>query len=186
MVGVLAALHVSAGEDVPWGMMGVLIYIAAYLLMNLGVFAIVVAVGKRLGSDLITDYTGLMKRSPFFASALAVFFASLAGVPPTAGFLGKFFIFGGAIKVGILGSPELVALAVIGVVNSVISVYYYFNVVRLMFFAEPGYKAEVRGSRAVNTVVAVLLALTLLMIVFAKPVSDLASKSVYASSAQVR
>ena len=105
--------------------------------MNLGAFAVVVAVGKRLGSDAIESYAGLMKRSPFYAAALTVFLASLAGIPPTAGFLGKFFVFGSAIKIGVLGHPELIVLAALGVANSVISVYYYFNVVRLMFFATP-------------------------------------------------
>ena len=200
MVGVLAAMHIFTRANVsgtvradtlgtggvPWGMQGVLIYIAAYLLMNLGTFAIVVAVGRRIGSDKIDDYVGLMKRSPFYAAALTVFFASLAGVPPTAGFLGKFFIFGGAIKIGVGGSPELVVLAIMGVVNSVISVYYYFNVVRLMFFAEPVSEQEIRGSFAMNAVTAVMLVLTLALVVFAKPVSDLASRAVYTSAGYLR
>jgi NADH:ubiquinone oxidoreductase subunit 2 (subunit N) len=114
------------------------------------------------------------------ATALTVFLASLAGLPPTAGFLGKFFVFGSAIKVGVSGSPELITLAAAGVVNSVISVYYYFNVVRLMFFVAPASEKEIRGSFAMNTTVAIILFLTLAMIVFAKPFSDLTSAAVYA------
>ncbi|MEN6583956.1 MAG: NADH-quinone oxidoreductase subunit N [Armatimonadota bacterium] len=200
MVGVLTAMHVFTRSGIlmgapdasvranisdkllPWDIQGVLIYLLAYLFMNLGAFAVVIAVGNRLGSDSIDNYAGLMKRSPFYASALAVFLVSLAGIPPTAGFLGKFFIFGGAIKIGILGSPELVVLAAIGVVNSIISAYYYLNVVRLMFFTEGECKPSIVGSAAANVAITISLVLTLGLIVFAKPVSDLTAKAVYTSS----
>lgn len=201
MVGVLAEMHVFTRQSVepgaavrasvagmdglPWGLQGVIVFVTAYLLMNLGAFAVVVAVGKRLGSDAIESYSGLVKRSPFYAAALTVFLASLAGIPPTAGFLGKFLVFGNAINMGVLGHPELIVLAALGVVNSVISVYYYFNVVRLMFFVSlspsPTDEGKVmRGSAAVNLAIVVTLALTLGLIVLAKPVSDLASNAVYA------
>ena len=199
MVGVLAEMHlfaaplrqaqgaqgamvrasVPATDSLPWGLQGVLIFMAAYLLMNLGAFAVVVAVGKRQQSDNIECYTGLMRRAPFYACALTVFFASLAGIPPTAGFLGKFFVFGSAIKVGVAGHPELIILAALGVVNSVISVYYYFNVVRLMFFAPGESKPAIRGTLAVNTAIVVTLALTLGLFLLASPVSRIASDAVY-------
>ena len=105
--------------------------------------------------------------------------ASLAGVPFTAGFLGKFFVFGSAIKIGVLGHPELIVLAGLGVVNSVISVYYYFNVVGLMFFTPGESKPAIQGTVAVNTAVVVTLVLTLALLVFAKPVSEIASSAVY-------
>ncbi len=203
MVGVLAEMHVFLrgnmdgggavraifGGSLPWGLQGVIVFLTAYLLMNLGAFAVVVAVGKRLGSDAIQSYAGLMKRSPLYAAALTVFFASLAGIPPTAGFLGKFLVFGSAVKVGILGHWELIILAALGVVNSVISVYYYFNVVRLMFFAPPSPAVlpesegkQLRGSLAVTSAIVATLILTLGLIVLAKPVSDLASKAVYSQA----
>lgn len=169
----------GAGQGIPWDMQGVLIYVLAYLFMNLGAFAVVIAVGRQLGDDRIESYSGLMKRSPLYACALAVFLVSLAGVPPTAGFLGKLLIFGGAVRVGLAGHPELVVLAVLGVVNSVISAFYYLNVVRLMFFAPSDSKLEVRGGLAVNTAVVVALVVTLGLIAAAKPVSDLASGAVY-------
>ncbi|NLN78976.1 MAG: NADH-quinone oxidoreductase subunit N, partial [Armatimonadetes bacterium] len=159
----------------------VLIFLVAYLLMNLGAFAVIVAVGKRIGSDNIEDYRGLMKRAPLYAGALVVFFASLAGIPPTAGFMGKLFVFGAAVKVGLMGHPELIVLAVLGVVNSVISVYYYFNVVRLMFFAPAAVDHKIRGTVAINTAVVATLALTLAFLIFAKPVSSVASHAVYIS-----
>lgn len=196
MIGVLAEMHiftrantsdamvranVSGAEGLPWGIQGVLIFLVAYLLMNLGAFAVIVAVGKRIGSDNIEDYRGLMKRAPLYAGALVVFFASLAGIPPTAGFMGKLFVFGAAVKVGLMGHPELIVLAVLGVVNSVISVYYYFNVVRLMFFAPAAVDHKIRGTVAINTAVVATLALTLAFLVFAKPVSSVASHAVYIS-----
>lgn len=193
MVGVLTAMHIFTrsgsafdtpsavvranifGQS-PMDIQGVLIYIMAYLFMNLGAFAVVIAVGKRLRSDAIESYAGLMKQAPFYASALAVFLVSLAGVPPTAGFLGKLFVFGSAINAG---KPELVVLAILGVVNSVISAYYYLNVVRLMFFMPAKEEIKVVGSTAINTAIVVTLILTLTLVVFAKPVSDITANAVY-------
>lgn len=193
MVGVLTAMHIFTrsgsalgtpsaavraniiGQS-PMDIQGVLIYIMAYLFMNLGAFAVVIAVGKRLKSDAIESYAGLMKQAPFYASALAVFLVSLAGVPPTAGFLGKFYVFGSAINAG---NPELVMLAILGVVNSVISAYYYLNVVRLMFFMPAKEEIKVAGSSAVNMAIVVTLILTLALAVFAQPVSEITADAVY-------
>ncbi|MEN6356642.1 MAG: NADH-quinone oxidoreductase subunit N [Armatimonadota bacterium] len=194
MVGVLAAMHTfnrggsalgvpnaSVRADViggsPMDIQGVLIYVMAYLFMNLGAFAVVVAVGKRLRSDAIESYAGLMKHAPFYASALAIFLVSLAGVPPTAGFLGKLFVFGSAINVG---SPEMIVLAILGVVNSVISAYYYLNVVRLMFFMPAKEEIKIVGGSAVNAAIVIMLILTLTLAIFAKPVSDITANAVYA------
>lgn len=186
MVGVLADMHAFSsdprpGEGAPWGIQGVLIYVIAYLLMNLGAFSIVVSVGKRLGSNDIQSYAGLIKRSPLYACALAVFLLSLAGIPPTAGFLGKFIVFGSAVRVGMEGHPELLILAALGVINSIISVYYYFNVVRLMFFSTSEAKNDVRGSLGVNTAIIFCLVFTLALIAFAKPVLEITSKAAYSS-----
>ncbi len=200
MIGVLAAVPLfSSGANslfgryptavvsadaglfgIPWEMQGVLIYVMAYLLMNLGAFAVVVAVGKKIGSDNIESYAGLMKHSPLYAAALGVFLISLAGIPPTAGFLGKLFIFGSAIRTG-AACAELLVLAVVGIVNSTISAYYYLNVVRYMFIVPAAEKHVVRGGLAVNMAIVVALVLTLGLLVFAKPVSDLAAQSLYRS-----
>ncbi|MCE5322987.1 NADH-quinone oxidoreductase subunit N [bacterium] len=196
MIGVLAAMHTfnrdgsalgvpnaSVRADVtggsPMDIQGVLIYIMAYLFMNLGAFAVVVAVGKRLKSDAIDSYAGLMRHAPFYATSLAIFLVSLAGVPPTAGFLGKLFVFGSAINVG---SPEMIVLAILGVVNSVISAYYYLNVVRLMFFMPAREEIKVVGGTAVNSAIVIMLILTLALAIFAKPASDITAKAVYANN----
>jgi len=200
MIGVLSAMHAFGGpgrlfaglwnvpsaavrtavpsaEFAPWDMQGVLIYMLAYLFMNLGAFSVVTAVGKRVGSDAIESYAGLMQRSPFYAASLTIFLISLAGVPPTAGFVGKLFIFGGAIRTG-AQHPELVVLAIVGVTNSIISAYYYLNVVRQMFFAPGADKPEIRGTASVTTAVAICLVATLALIVVVKPVAGLAAGAV--------
>jgi NADH-quinone oxidoreductase subunit N len=171
-----ASVRADVTGGSPMDIQGVLIYVMAYLFMNLGAFAVVVAVGKRIKSNAIESYAGLMKHAPFYASALTIFLVSLAGVPPTAGFLGKLFVFGSAIDVG---SPEMVALAVLGVVNSVISAFYYLNVVRLMFFMPAKEEIKVVGGSAVNTAIIIMLVLTLTLAVFARPVSDITADAVY-------
>ncbi len=168
----------TVGSGAMWGLPGVIIYVVAYLLMNLGAFAVVIAMGKRLGSDKISTYSGLMKRSPFYAISLAVFLISLSGIPPLAGFLGKFYIFGGAIRVGLNGYPELVALAVFGIINSVISVYYYLNIVRVMFFEKSSEESPVTAAPSVSWTVAALVFLTVALIVFFGPLSHVATEAV--------
>lgn len=198
MIGVLTAMHAFSefgrgrfgvptaavradivDGSVPWDMQGVLIYVLAYLFMNLGAFSVVIAVGKSLGSDSIEGYAGLTRRSPLLAASLTVFLVSLAGVPPTAGFLGKLFIFGGAISAGIALSPELAVLAVLGVVNSVISAYYYLNVVRLMFFAPGDSELPITAGAGLKAATVACLVVTLGLIVVASPLSGVTANAVY-------
>jgi NADH-quinone oxidoreductase subunit N len=110
-----------------FGAPGLLIYILAYTFTNLGAFFVAVAVGQRLGSDDIHDYAGLSQRAPGLAALMVLFMLSLTGIPPTAGFFGKFYIFGAAINNGLLW------LALVGLVNSVIALYYYVGVIRAMY-----------------------------------------------------
>ena len=110
----------------------VLYYLAAYLVMNLGAFAVAILVERNTGRELITDYGGLARSEPGLALAMTVFMLSLIGIPPTVGFMGKLLIFGAA-----LNSPPWGWLAVVGIINAALSVYYYLNVVREMYFG-PG------------------------------------------------
>ncbi len=114
------------------GTSAALFYLLAYALMTLGAFAIVIALGRK-GQELVNipDYAGLATRQPLLALLMAIFMFSLAGFPPTAGFVGKFYIFSAAVQVG------LVWLALVGVLNSVLSVYYYLRIVVLMYMREP-------------------------------------------------
>jgi len=124
----------SSATTVFTGMNGVMIYLFAYVFTNIGAFAVVTAFEQATGRTEIRDYAGLIRRSPWLAGLLFVFLISLAGIPPTGGFLGKFFIFGTAVQ------SQLWVVLAIAAVNSVIAAAYYLNVVRYMFFfpAEEG------------------------------------------------
>lgn len=119
----------SAGS---FNLAAVLYYAAAYLVMNLGAFAVAILLERNTGRELISDYGGLAKSQPGLALAMAIFLLSLIGIPPTCGFTGKLLVFGAA-----LNTPPWAWLAVVGILNAAISVYYYLNVVREMYFG-PG------------------------------------------------
>jgi NADH-quinone oxidoreductase subunit N len=144
----------------------VLFYLLTYLFANLGAFAIVIAVGNLLRSDEIEDYNGLNRRSPFMAFAMLVFLLSLAGVPPLAGFIGKLYIFVAAIKEG------LYTLIVVGLVNIVISMYYYLIVVKKMYINEPTDPSPLTISAPMRVVVYVGLAGTLILGIYPQPFID--------------
>ena len=125
---VLVALA-SASER---GVTAALFYLLVYTFMNLGAFAVVILAGRKGEENLdISGYAGLGFRHPALGLAMTLFMVSLAGLPPTAGFFGKFYIFGAAVEAG------LVSLAVIGVLNSLVSVYFYLSVVVSMYMRQP-------------------------------------------------
>jgi NADH-quinone oxidoreductase subunit N len=130
------------------GVTAMLIYLLIYSFMQLGAFAVIVLLHRKdiVGEDL-KDFSGLHFRSPFAAFAMLIFMLSLGGIPPTAGFMGKFWLFGAAIQSG------YVWLAVIGVLNSALSLYYYIRIVVFMYV-----KKETTGS---EPVMSPALALTL-------------------------
>jgi proton-translocating NADH-quinone oxidoreductase chain N len=115
------------------GMNGTLFYLFAYLFTNMAAFTAVIAVESATGTSEIAGYRGLIKRGPVVAVVLLVALISLAGIPGTGGFLGKFLVFGAAIQ---FNTPQTLTLAVVGIVFSVVSAFYYLNVVRLMLFEE--------------------------------------------------
>jgi NADH-quinone oxidoreductase subunit N len=133
------------------GLQAMLFYIVVYLIMNLGAFLVVVIVANATGKEDIEGYRGLAWRgSAVPAVCMAIFLFSLTGLPPFAGFVGKFFLFAAVIK------QEFYLLAVVAVINSVISLYYYARVVKVMFldFPEPA-----DGPVEMNAGAAVLLGL---------------------------
>lgn len=148
-------IAVAAGLGSADGVSSALFYMFAYLFTNLGAFAVVVALERKQNEGTqLDDYKGLAKRSPWLALAMAYFMLSLTGVPPTGGFSGKFFVFRAAIE------ADLLWLAIIGVVTSVISGYYYLRVVYLMYMHDgngevvvlPGINLAV-GITAVATII---------------------------------
>ena len=143
-----------------------LFYLVTYLFANLGAFAIVIAVSEAIGSEEIDDYSGLGRRSPFLAFSMLIFLLSLAGVPPLAGFIGKLYIFVAAIKEG------LYLLIAVGLINIVISMYYYLIVVKKMYVTEPHDRSPVKVSGPIKVVVYVCLIGTLAIGVYPQPVSD--------------
>lgn len=144
----------------------VLIYLFVYLFMNLGAFAVVNILSSRLGSDDIRSYAGLIRRAPSSAVAMVFFLLSLAGIPPTAGFLGKFYLFAAALQ---SGDTALFWLSVAAIINTVISVYYYMNVVRYMFFVEPADSAPIKGSLPIRLAVAFTFIMTIAVLVYPQP-----------------
>jgi NADH-quinone oxidoreductase subunit N len=125
------------------------LYILIYAIMNLGAFAVVIGLAREAPGALIADFAGLGRRAPALAVAMAMFLLSLAGIPPMAGFWAKFRIFQAAI------SADQAWLAVVMVVNSVVSLYYYVAIVRQMFFVEVAETRPVRVPVGVASVVAV-------------------------------
>jgi NADH-quinone oxidoreductase subunit N len=119
----IAALQARSSPGAP----AVAFYMVVYLFMNLGAFAVVMALDKALRTEDIEGYRGLGARSPLVASLMTVFLVALIGLPPTAGFVGKMQLFGSAIE------TNLVWLAVIAGINTAISVYYYARIIKVMW-----------------------------------------------------
>jgi NADH-quinone oxidoreductase subunit N len=123
---------VAAGNQA--GASAVLFYLFGYAFMNVGAFAVIIAVGRFGGTggggETLDDFAGLAARKPWLAATMALFMLSLAGMPPLAGFLGKLYVFSAAVE------ANLIWLAVIGVLNSVISAYYYLRVIVVMYMVE--------------------------------------------------
>ena len=140
------------------GIRGVLIYMGIYIFMNIGAFACILCMrrGNRMVED-ISDLAGLSKSQPLLAMAFTIFMFSMAGIPPLAGFFGKLYIFLAAIE------AHLYALAIIGVLSSVIGSFYYLRIIKIAYFDEPG---EPFDHPVPTTIVAVLSGTAALMVFF--------------------
>ena len=116
------------------GVQSILVYLIVYVLMNVGAFLVVIAVARVTGGEQISDFRGLGSRAPIAALALTIFLFSLTGIPPFAGFAGKYLIFAAVVQ---RGGFWYVLLAVIGVLNSAVSLFYYARIIKAMFLEEP-------------------------------------------------
>jgi NADH-quinone oxidoreductase subunit N len=137
-IGHMGFALVGLAAGTPEGVQGVLIYIAIYVSMTLGTFAVVLSMRRSTGMvESIDQFAGLSRTNPTAAFFLAMLLFSMAGIPPLAGFFAKFYVFIAAIKAG------LYILAVIGVVTSVVGAYYYLAIIKTMYFddAVEGYYA---------------------------------------------
>jgi len=142
MVG-LATMGLSPAKDV-LGQSGILFFLASYALTNLGAFTAIIAISNKLDSDLVDDYSGMIKRAPLLTLGLTLCLISLIGMPPAAGFMAKFYIFSSAVQ------HNLLWLVIIAVINSVISAYYYLRIVKVMWLGEPASQEKVPSSGALR------------------------------------
>jgi NADH-quinone oxidoreductase subunit N len=165
LVGMTAANSLSGGA--------ILYYLLGYAFTNLGAFAVVVALGRRgAPHEQISDYRGLATRQPALAAAMALFMLSLTGVPPLAGFVGKFYLFGAALSQGLVG------LVIIAVLNSAMSAYYYIAVIVAMYMEEGGAEiVPMRKRPALIATVAIALAGVLAVGIYPQPYIAAASNA---------
>jgi NADH-quinone oxidoreductase subunit N len=164
-------IGVIAGTEI--GLASILVYAMAYVFMNVGAFALVVLLCRRgERGDTIAEFTGLARISPVASASLVIFFLSLTGIPPTAGFVGKFYLFAAAIQAGYIG------LAVVGVVSSAISLYYYFSVVMQMYMQEPPKEHGLSPTPGLAAALILMVAGTLVFGIFPGPLINAAQAAV--------
>jgi NADH-quinone oxidoreductase subunit N len=129
----------------------------SYTFTNLGAFIAIIAISNKLNSDQIEDYTGMSKRAPLLAIALTLCLVSLTGLPPTAGLIAKIYIFNGAVNHGLLW------LVIIAVINSVISAFYYFRIVKVMWMGAPASEEKVPSTWALRVALSLCCLFVLLL-----------------------
>ncbi|MDQ6800203.1 MAG: NADH-quinone oxidoreductase subunit N [Acidobacteriota bacterium] len=153
------------------GLRGVLIYTLVYVFANLGIWATVLMLRRHTyAGERVDDFDGLHKRAPFWAFAMVIFLLSLGGIPPTAGFIGKYFLFAAAVQSGFGW------LAIIAVLMSAVSMFFYFRIVVAMYLKE-GREAEVAITPNLKLVAGVSLAVTLLFGILPAPLINQATRS---------
>ncbi len=158
---------IAGGRD---GLTSMMVYLFIYGLMNLGAFSIVIALrSEGVVGENLDDFQGLAKLHPMMSALMLVFMFSLAGIPPTAGFVAKFSVFMAVIRAG------YTPLALIGVVFSVVSAFFYLRVVVLMYMKEPRLEVPVSTSLPLKIVLATTAAAIVLLGVYPAPLLDLAT-----------
>jgi NADH-quinone oxidoreductase subunit N len=147
MVGLAALGNAPELSSVAIG--SIIFYLIAFGVSDLAAFITVIAISNKLKSDNFADYAGLIRTSPFMAGMLTLALLSLIGFPPTAGFMAKFYIFAAGVQ------ADLLWLVVLAAVNTVISAYYYFGVIKVLWMREPAQQTGVTASGALKTALAV-------------------------------
>jgi NADH-quinone oxidoreductase subunit N len=158
------------------GTQAVLVYLFGYLLMNIGAFYVIVTISNKTGSENVEDYKGLGRKMPLAGAALTVFLISLVGLPPTFGFIGKLMIFSALVN---KGGSLFMWLALIGILTSVISLYYYMFIPLNMFLrdSEQNSHKEVKVGTITNVVTVILMIAVLYLGLFFQPVAEYARYS---------
>ena len=163
---------VAGGVD---GFESVSIYLTVYVIMNMGAFAVVSAVDRSTGSEDISAYKGLGRRAPILAITMVIFLISLTGLPPTAGFIGKLYLFTALLA---KGGTWYMVLAMVAIANSVVSLFYYARVIRAMYLDKAPEDAKpVQALNSAGFLATVLAVPTLLLGIFWQPLAVMASWS---------
>lgn len=184
----IGVASISGGDDggggfSTFGPSSVLFYLGAYAATNLAAFMAIIAISNKTGSHQIEDFAGMGRRAPYLALALALALVALIGIPPTGIFIAKLYIFSAAVK------SDLAWLAVVGVVNSVISAYYYLRIVRVMYLTPPASEEAIPSSRPFQLALIVSALSVLALGIYPGPLVEVAENAVLpliqASSAAV-
>lgn len=160
----------AAGNE--YGLKGVLFYAMLYVFSNLGAFAVATEIEVETGSTSIEAFKSLGRRSPMLAAIMTVCLLSLAGIPPLAGFVGKFYLFSGAIEAGYLW------LAFVGLIMSMVSVYYYLMVAKAMYIGENDNTTPIKPNIPARIALWICLAGTVLIGVYPAPLSALVQTAI--------
>jgi NADH-quinone oxidoreductase subunit N len=154
------------------GLMAVLVYFSVYLFMNLGAFYVVMLIANKINSEEIDDYKGIGYSLPLLGTALGIFLVSLTGLPPTAGFVGKLYLFIALVD------ANMITVAVIALLNTVVSLYYYIRVLKAMFLVRSEKTVEIHLSPLNYIVIFLLAAPVLILGVYFTPLVNIAKESV--------
>lgn len=172
-IGHIGYILVGLASASSEGVRGILVYMFIYMTLTVGMFACIMLVKqKEEGSEDIYAFSGLAQTRPMLAMAIAIILLSMAGIPPFAGFFGKFYIFLAAVKSGLYG------LSVLGVLSSVVAAFYYLRIIKIMYFDAPETTQVDRNSSFEMKLVVLIAALfNLLFIISFTPVVDSAAKA---------
>ncbi|MGH9750273.1 MAG: NADH-quinone oxidoreductase subunit N [Candidatus Polarisedimenticolia bacterium] len=173
LLGLVATATGPTVEAREYGLQATILYLLVYTFVNMGAFALVVVMrrGEIIG-DRVADFAGLARRAPSAAFAMLVFMLSLAGIPATAGFIGKWYLFGAVIRTG------WAWLAVLAVVNSAVSLYFYVRVVVMMYMREPAAGESIEPTFGQRVAIGACIAFTLVFGLYPQPIIRFAAKSV--------
>jgi NADH-quinone oxidoreductase subunit N len=173
LMGLIAAGHSRDVATREWGLQAAILYLFIYTFVNAGAFGLVILLHRQgIAGDRVADFAGLARRSPWQAFAMLLFMLSLAGIPATAGFVGKWYLFGAAVR------ADVAWIAVVAVINSVVSLYYYARIVVMMYMREPEEDVAIAASPAQRLAIATCALFTLLFGVYPQPIIEFARRSV--------
>ena len=166
-----ALIGIVAGGEA--GLASVLVYLTLYMVMTAGVFGIILCMRRNEGGvEDISDLAGLSRNNPWLAYPLAILMFSMSGIPPMAGFFGKFMVFQAAVQSG------LYVLAVFGVITSVVAAYYYLRIIKVMFFDEPADKFDSEIEFPRKVVIGVSVFIVLIFVLNPSPLIEISQSAV--------